>query len=297
MWSGPGAESASERRHSCPICCGNPGGPITASDAVFDESIPEIYDRYLVPLIFEHYAKDLAMRTAALSPGSVLEIAAGSGVVPRTVAPTLGSDARYTVTDLNQPMLDRARALQPPDERIRWAQADVVDLPFDDASFDLVLCQFAVMFFPDRLAAYREILRVLRLGGRFIFNTWDRIATSGFADAVTTGLATAIPEDPPMFLARTPHGYHDLALIETELTDAGFTSFRSAAKTITTTARDPSHPAIAYCKGTPLRNEIVDRDPEGLDRLTDVATQAIVDQYGSGPVAAPAKAFIIDAVK
>ncbi len=221
-------------------------------------------------------------------------MAAGSGVVPRAVAPKLAPDARYVVTDLNQPMLDRAAAVQPPDDRIRWAQADVMDLPFADASFDVVLCQFSVMFFPDRIAAYREVLRVLRPGGTFIFNVWDRIEANGFADVVTTALATAMPADPPMFLARTPHGYHDLELIESDVIDAGFVGVHAEAKLVMTTAPDPSHPAIAYCKGTPLRNEIVARHPDGLDRLTAVAAAAIADRYGPGPVTAPAAGFVVE---
>ena len=144
-------------------------------DKVFAGSIPDIYDSYLVPLIFEAFAADLARRVAAGDPGSVLETAAGSGVVPRALAPLLAKDARYVVSDLNQPMLDRAAHRQDADARIVWQQADALALPFDDARFDVVCCQFGVMFFPDRVAGYREALRVLKPGGRFVFNAWDRI--------------------------------------------------------------------------------------------------------------------------
>ena len=145
------------------------------TDKIFAGSIPENYDRYMVPLIFEPFAADLARRAASFSPDAVLEIAAGTGVVTRALAPKLSPGATYTVTDLNQPMLDYAAARQPPDSRIEWRQADALALPFEDAAFDLVFCQFGVMFFPDRISGYREAKRVLKPGGHLLFNVWDRI--------------------------------------------------------------------------------------------------------------------------
>ena len=134
---------------------------MSETDKVFAGSIPENYDRYLVPLIFETFAQDIAHRAAALSPSSVLETAAGSGVVTRALTPRLAPDASYVVTDLNQPMLDYAATRQPADRRIRWRKADAQALPFEDAAFDIVCCQFGVMFFPDRQTGYREAKRVL----------------------------------------------------------------------------------------------------------------------------------------
>ena len=140
------------------------------TDKVFAGSIPENYDRYLVPLIFESFAQDIAQRVATLSPSTILETAAGSGVVTRALAPRLSRDASYIVTDLNQPMLDYAAMRQPADNRISWRKADALALPFEDAAFDLVCCQFGVMFFPDRQSGYREAKRVLKPGGHFLFN-------------------------------------------------------------------------------------------------------------------------------
>ena len=148
---------------------------MTESDSVFSGSIPELYDTYLVPLIFESFAEDLAERVAALSPKSVLETAAGSGVVTRALAPRIRSAERYVVTDLNPEMLNHAEDAQDPQHRIAWRQANALELPFDDDSFDAVCCQFGVMFFPDRVAGYAEARRVLKPGGRFVFNVWDRI--------------------------------------------------------------------------------------------------------------------------
>src|SRR3954452_24830453 len=152
------------------------------TDKVFAGSIPENYDRYMVPLIFEPFAADLAQRAASFSPSAVLEIAAGTGVVTRALAPKLSPGASYTVTDLNQPMLDYAASQQPADSRISWRQADALALPFEEGSFDVVCCQFGAMFFPDRHLGFSEARRVLKPGGSFVFNVWDRIEENVFAN-------------------------------------------------------------------------------------------------------------------
>jgi ubiquinone/menaquinone biosynthesis C-methylase UbiE len=179
-----------------------------------------------VPLIFEGFAADIAQRVTCHGPDHVLEAAAGSGVVTRAVAPALKSSARYVVTDLNQPMLDHAAKVQGADDRITRQQANALELPFADGEFDVVCCQFGVMFFPDRKAGYREARRVLKPGGRFIFNVWNHITHNVFADDVTKALKEVFPDDPPLFMARTPHGYHDIELIRRELTAAGFSKYR-----------------------------------------------------------------------
>ncbi len=270
---------------------------MTESDKVFSGSIPEFYDTYLVPLIFEAYANDLAERVAALAPMAILETAAGSGVVTRALATHLAPDAHYVVSDLNQPMLDHAADKQGPDKRIEWHQADALNLPFDDASFDVVVCQFGAMFFPDRVGGYAEARRVLRPGGSFLFSVWDRIEANEFANVVTETAATVFPHDPPRFLARTPHGYYDLALIRAELNEAGFSDVSIATLEETSRAPSPRHPAVAYCQGTPLRNEIEARDASRLDFVTDRAAEAIAARYGDGPVAAKIKAHVVTAAR
>jgi len=266
------------------------------TDKVFAGSIPENYDRYMVPLIFEPFAADLAQRAASLSPSAVLEIAAGTGVVTRALAPKLSPGASYIVTDLNQPMLDYAASRQAPDSRIKWRQADALALPFENAAFDLVCCQFGAMFFPDRSSAYREAKRVLKPGGHFLFNVWDRIEENVFADDVTNALARIFPNDPPRFLARTPHGYHDTALIRSELEDAGFSRVAIETRAGQSRASSPRLPAVAYCQGTVLRNEIEARGPGKLEAATDYAASAIADRHGSGEVAAKIQAHVIVAV-
>jgi ubiquinone/menaquinone biosynthesis C-methylase UbiE len=266
---------------------------MSETDKVFAGSVPENYDRYMVPLIFEPYAADIARRAASFLPNAVLEIAAGSGVVTRALAPRLPRIASYIVTDLNQPMLDYAASRQPPDDRIEWRQADALSLPFEDATFDTVCCQFGAMFFPDRTSGYREARRVLKAGGHLIFNVWDRIEENIFADDVTNALAKMFPDDPPRFLARAPHGYYDTTVIHRELDDAGYSSVIIETRAEQSRASSPRIPAVAYCQGTPLRNEIEAREAGKLEAATNYAASVIAKKHGSGEVAAKIQAHVI----
>jgi ubiquinone/menaquinone biosynthesis C-methylase UbiE len=258
---------------------------MSAGDKTFAGSIPENYDRYMVPLIFESYARDISQKASALSPKAVLETAAGSGVVTRALAPRLSPDARYVATDLNQPMLDYAATRQGQDDRISWQKVDAQALPFEDAAFDLVCCQFGVMFLPDRPSAYREARRVLKPGGTFLFNAWDRIEENVFADDVTNALAEFFPDD--------PHGYHNTALIRSDLAKAGFSNVTIETRAEQSCAPSPRYAAIAYCQGTPLRNEIEARSAEKLEAATDHAAAAIARRHGNGEVAAKIQAHVI----
>ncbi len=152
----------------------------------------------------------------------LLEIAAGTGAVTRAVAAALPPGIRYVATDLNEPMLAVAAKRQADDDRISWRQADASALPFGEAEFDVVCCQFGAMFFPDRVKGYSEAKRVLKPGGTFVFNVWDRIEENVLTHEATVALGKLFPDDPPRFMARTPHGYHDKALIRADLERAGF---------------------------------------------------------------------------
>ena len=266
---------------------------MSATDTLFSGSIPDIYDDYLVPLIFEFYAEDLARRVEESHATEVLETAAGSGVLTRAMAPKLGPKARYTVTDLNPPMIERAQRLQPADERISWAPADMTALPFADDSFDTVICQFGVMFAPDRAACFAEALRVLRPGGMYFFNTWDAIEMNVFAEEVTFAASAVFPEDPPIFLARTPHGYSDTTRIAQDLRVAGFSDYEIVTLPGTSTAASPRDVAVAYCQGTPLRNELEARDAARLEEVTDRAAQALTARFGPGPVSGLMQAHVV----
>lgn len=265
------------------------------TDKTFTGSIPKLYDEYLVPLIFEPYAADLVNRLRSRSLTRVLEIAAGTGVVTRAMSSELEEGLSIVATDLNQAMLDHASAIGTK-RTVVWRQADAMELPFLDGEFDAVICQFGVMFFPDKAKAYSEAHRVLKPGGIFVFNVWDRVEENEFANTVTTALESMFPEDPPRFLARTPHGYYDRSIIERDLASGGFSK---SAQIVTAAARSrassPSVPAIAYCQGTPLRNEIEARNASRLAEATEVAATAIAQQYGSGAVDGKIQAHVVTA--
>ncbi len=263
------------------------------SDKAFTGSIPMLYESHLVPLLFEPYAEDLANRLAARSPSRILEIAAGTGVGTRALARRLGESASIVATDLNQAMLDQAAArgtAQP----VEWQQVDAMALPFADGAFDAVVCQFGVMFFPDKPRAFAEARRVLRPGGIFIFSVWDRLAENDFADTVASALDDLFPTDPPRFMARTPHGYFDPSVIERDLLAGGFTQ-RPQIVTVTERSRAPSPrvPALAFCQGTPLRNEIDARDAARLSEATDLAETAIARRFGTGKVDGKMQAHVV----
>ena len=263
------------------------------ADTVFTGSIPQLYETHLVPLIFEPYAVDLADRLATRPVSSVLEIAAGTGVATRRLASVLRERVSIVATDLNQPMLDHAAAIGTT-RPVEWRQADAMQLPFPDGTFDAVVCQFGVMFFPDKPKAFSEARRVLRPGGVLMFSVWDRIEENEFADAVTTALETLFPADAPRFLARTPHGYHHLPTIERDLAQGGFTASPQASTVAARSrATSPRIPAVAYCQGTPLRNEIEARDASRLGEATDIAAEAVAQRFGSGAVDGKIQARIV----
>ena len=268
---------------------------MASTDKLFAGTIPEIYDRFLVPLIFESYALDLAQRVAKAGPRRLLETAAGTGVLTRAIASRLPADARIVATDLNQPMLDHASARQPRDARIEWKRADALALPSEDRSFDAVACQFGAMFFPDKVQGYKEARRVLKPGGHFFLSVWDAIEANDFADVITQELAAVFPNDPPQFLARTPHGYHDEEQIREELKAAGFTNVSFDAVDARSKAASPRDPAVAYCQGTPLRSEIEARGAPGLEEATNKAANAMARKFGAGAVDGRIRAFVISA--
>ena len=264
---------------------------MASTDTAFAGSIPEFYDRCLGPFLFEPYAADLAARAALLRPRRILETAGGTGIVTATLAAAL-PEAEIVATDLNPDMLQVAAGkLDSP--RVTFAPADAQSLPFPDAGFDLVVCQFGAMFFPDRVAAYREARRVLRPGGAFLFNVWDRLDANPASQAVAEAVAALFPADPPSFLERVPFGYHDKAAIESDLRSAGFGAIE--AETVAKRSRGSARElAPGLCQGSPLRSEIEARAPDRLEEATRAALHALVRLHGD-PVDAAMSAHVVTA--
>ena len=275
---------------------GDNGAVNPDTDKAFGASIAELYDTHLVPLIFEPYAADLAARLASRPVTRVLEVAAGTGVVTRRLASALPPSVSIVATDLNQPMLDRASAVGTL-RAVEWRQADAMQLPFPDHSFDAVACQFGVMFFPGKAKAFAEARRVLKPGGVFIFNVWDRIEDNEFADTVTNALASLFPGSPPRFMARVPHGYHDRATLERDLKDGGFASPEIVTLAARSHAASARIAAIAYCQGTPLRSEIEALGHARLGEATDVAAEALARRFGTGAVDGKIQAHVVTVVR
>jgi SAM-dependent methyltransferase len=247
------------------------------------------YDDLLVPAVFRPYAEELAARVAQLAPRVVLELAAGTGALTLAMLARL-PEAQVTATDLNVAMVDVGSARVP---AATWQQADAMQLPFDDATFDVVACQFGVMFFPDRPAAYAEVARVLRPGGTFVFSTWGPLATHEVETTVLAALAERFPEDPPTFLARIPHGYHDAELIAADLASGGFQGVQVDTVVLDCTGRTAAELARGYCRGTPLRPEIEARGD--LESSIPVVASALARQFGTGQVTGAMSALVVTA--
>ena len=245
---------------------------MTATDATFAGSIPAIYDRHLGPLLFEPYAEEVARRASALGPRHILETAAGTGIVTTLLAEAC-PDAEIIATDLNQAMLDVAAERLP--ERVRLQQADAQALPFGDGEFDLVICQFGIMFMPDKVQANREARRVLADGGRYMLVIWDSLDANPASRTVHEAVCAAFAEQPPAFLARTPFGYADPARIEHDLLAAGFTDIEFETVPLRSRPEARAEDAVAgLITGSPLRAELEALGPDALDWAAEAARGA-----------------------
>ena len=264
---------------------------MSPSASPFSGSIPELYERLMVPMIFEPYARDLAHRARTLAPASVLELAAGTGVVTRHLAEELAPDATIVATDLSKPMIDEA-ASREIGRAVDWVVADAMSLPFADASFDLVVCQFGVMFFPDKPAAFAEARRVLRPDGALLFNVWDSIDTNEFVGVVEATLAELFPVDPPTFMAALPHGYHSEDRIRHDLELGGFARPAEFETLVAESRADSAEAAaVAYCQANPNRFEIERRG--SLEEATAQVAAALTARFGSGPIRGRIQAQVV----
>ena len=262
-----------------------------ADDATWLDTMPEIYDRCLGPALFTPYARHLAARAAASAPHDVLELAAGTGIVTGELVRQLPG-AAVTATDLNPAMVSWGAAHAP---GATWLVADAQHLDFADATFDLVVCQFGVMFFPDRRAAFAEAARVLRPGGSLLFATWDTAESSPFPAALLDAVRAVFPDDPPDFLARVPHGYHDADVVRRDVESAGLAVSAIEHTSLPGRASSAAVLAEGYCLGSPLRFELEARG-NLAEVLPEVAAR-MTETLGQGPVTGELTALVVTATR
>jgi SAM-dependent methyltransferase len=260
-----------------------------ATDRLWVGSMPEAYERWLGPSVFQPFAADLARRVAERQPRRVLELAAGTGVLTRELLHRVAG-AAVTATDLNEAMVEFGQGLAP---GAQWRQADALQLPFDDGQFDVVVCQFGVMFFPDKPAAFAEARRMLAPGGSFFLNTWDTVETHEFAAALIAGLDKAFPVDPPTFIGSIPHGYADVEVVTADLRSGGLESVAMETITLESRAASAGDIATGFCTGTPLRPAIEARAE--LPATTAIVTEVMEARLGTGPLTGRMTAHVFEA--
>lgn len=266
------------------------------TDILFTGSIPANYDRYMVPLVFRPYAEAVADRARALQPRRILETAAGTGVVTQALHRAL-PEAEIVATDLNPPMLEEA-ARRVGSKKVRFQQADALALPFEDKSFDLVVCQFGVMFFPDKVAGNSEAYRVLRNGGNYMLVIWNKFDENLATKAVGSAVAGLFPaEDGSAFYERVPFRYHDKDVIRADLEAAGFTKVEIETVDLRSRAASAHDAAMGLVQSTPMRNELELRGPGMLERATEAAIDALRQFEGPDGFDAPMSAHVVTATK
>jgi SAM-dependent methyltransferase len=262
---------------------------ITDSERRWSGSMSEAYERWLAPIVFEPFAADLARRAAAQQPRRVLEVAAGTGVVTRRLRSVLPS-AQIIATDLNEAMVEFGRRTVP---GVTWQQADALDLPFESGVADAIVCQFGVMFFPNKRAALAEMRRALAPAGTLLLSTWDGVTTHEFADALVAALERAFPQDPPSFVAAVPHGYADPQVLTSDVRAAGFCDIEVETITLVSPPTTAADIAAGFCTGTPLRAAIEARGD--LAELTERVADALRRELGSGQLTGRMTAHVLQA--
>jgi ubiquinone/menaquinone biosynthesis C-methylase UbiE len=261
-------------------------------DVDFSGSIPANYDRYLGPMLFQPYAEDLAERLQVRPDGSVLELACGTGILTRLLRNKLPSTVNLVATDLNLPMIENAKGKFQPDELVQWQEADATNLPFADATYDAVVCQFGLMFVPDKRAAVRETYRVLKPGGSFVFNVWDAMEHNELAKVTHETIASFFDRDPPGFY-EVPFGYHDRAEIEKLMRQEGFRAIQVSVVPKESKTKRAEEAAKGLIEGNPVVAAIREREPTLVRKIIDALTAAIKSRFGDLPVRAPMRAIII----
>jgi SAM-dependent methyltransferase len=263
--------------------------------AAFVGDIPGNYDRYLGPVLFHAFADDLAARLS-LKPGiRVLETACGTGLVTRRLLHRLRGHGVIVATDLNETMIAHGRAhVEAEPGLLEWQTADATKLPFPDGSFDAVVCQFGLMFFPDKAAGIKEAFRVLKPGGRYLFNLWDAMAHNPPARIAHETAAAFFPADPPSFYA-VPFSLHDPEPILALLKQAGFGEIALTRLEKTGTSPSAADAATGLIEGNPILDAIMERRAEALADIKRAVAATIADELGDPPVRIPLRAFVFSA--
>ena len=264
--------------------------------ASFIGSIPEHYDQGLGPMIFVDYAADISQRVATYNPARVLETAAGTGIVTRRLRDLLPPAARLTATDLNPPMLEIARTKFRPGEQVEFQPADAMALPFAEQSFDAVVCQFGVMFFPDKDKSFREVFRVLAPGGRYLFNVWDAHRHNPFGRIGHEVAGSFFPADPPQFY-KVPFSCHQIDPIKESLIEAGFSDINAAVVRLEKEIPNAANFARGMVYGNPIIDQIRARGGVEPERVVDALVQALSRAFGADPGSMPLQAIVFSARK
>jgi len=269
---------------------------VNKNASAFIGDIPKNYDEGLGPVIFQPYAEDIARRAAAAKPLRVLELAAGTGIVSRALKDAIGPEAHLTVTDLNPPMLDVARAKFRENETVSFAPADAMQLNFPDAHFDMVVCQFGVMFFPDKVRSFRQACRVLRPGGEYLLSVWGTLDENPFSKMTHAIVAELFPDNPPGFY-KVPFSYADPDIVVADLKAAQFNDVEVEAVAVNSIVNDWSAFARGLIYGNPIIAEINALGGITPDEVVNTIEERFQNLWGAPPAAMPRKATVFRARK
>lgn len=269
---------------------------MTERNAAFVGSIPENYDLYLGPALFEPYAADMAGRVEVAGGASVLEVACGTGILTRCLGERLPAGARLVATDLNQAMLDYAARKLGAGASVEWRQADACELPFEDESFDAVVCQFGLMFVPDKPRACAEARRVLKPGGTFYFSVWDALERNDLAHAAHETISTFFPDDPPNFY-QVPFSLHDPSEVASLLAGAGFRNPQTTLLALESVSPSAAEAARGLVEGNPVRGAIEERRPEALAEIVAAVAGTVAGRCGDRPVRGTMRAHVWTATR